>query len=55
MFDFKDIVKKYGEYMTNKLNFDVEESLPYYIFFQGAQNSKRIDLAYLNTVKMMSE
>lgn len=41
------------EYTANRINFDCEESLPYYIFFQGAQNNKRIDTSYLNTVTMM--
>jgi len=54
MFNFKDIVKKYLEYSANRINFDSEESLPYFIFFKGAQN-KRIDISYLNTVTMMSE
>jgi hypothetical protein len=55
MFSFKGILKKYGQYMANRINFDNEESLPYYIFFYGAQNNKRLDTAYLNTVKLMYE
>jgi hypothetical protein len=55
MFNFKEILKKYSQSMTNRVNFDSEESLPYFIFFQGAQNNKRLDTAYLNTVQLMSE
>ena len=54
MFNFKDIVKKYMEYRTNRMNVDFEESLPYYIFFKGAYENQRIDTAYLNTVTMMN-
>lgn len=55
MFNFKTIVQKYIEYTTkSKINFASEESLPYYIFFKGANNNERIDKSYLNTVSMMS-
>ena len=36
----------------NELN--CEESLPYFIFFKGAQD-ERIDISYLNTVTLMSQ
>ena len=56
MFNFKSILSKYVEYTMSKIqtSSNCEESLPYYIFFKGAQD-QRIDISYLNTVTLMSE
>lgn len=37
------------------MNFCEEYTLTNYLFYQSAQQNERIDLAYLNTVQMMSE
>ena len=56
MFSFKSILSKYAEYnlYKNHQELSCEESLPYFIFFKGAQK-ERIDISYLNTVTMMSQ
>lgn len=56
MFNFYKIFGKYLEYTKKaKMNFCDEYTLTNYIFYQSAQQNERIDLAYLNTVQMMSE
>lgn len=56
MFNFYKIFGKYLEYTKNiRMNFCDEYTLTNYIFYQSAQQNERIDLAYLNTVQMMSQ
>lgn len=55
MFNFYKIVNKFIEYRSSKIHFCEDYTLSHYLFYQSAQKTDRIDLAYLNTVKMMED
>ena len=55
MFNFPKIFKKYHEYSQENIKFSGEYTLSHYIFYQGAKKTQRIDVAYLNVVKMISK